>query len=103
MASDLVNPHGWSLLMSAAFEGDTAIGAELIRHGAQLDLRNKDGWTALSIAAHTGHRGFVELLCKSGASLDGHPFGSSFESFLDWASQYGAGSKEAMAKIRSII
>jgi ankyrin repeat protein len=49
-ASDLVNRHGWTLLMSAAFEGDTAIGTELIRNGAQLDLRNKDGWTALPVS-----------------------------------------------------
>lgn len=101
--ANLCDLNGYTLLMSAALKGDTTVGTELIDRGAQIDLRNKHGWTALSLAAHTGHPGFVGLLCRSGASLDGHPFGSSFEDFLDWASQYGTGSKEAMAKTRQII
>ncbi len=101
--ANLANRNGASLLMYAALHGNTAIGTELITHGASLDLRDKHGWTALALAVHSGHPSFVELLCRSGASLDGHPFGSSFESFLDWASQYGTGSEAAMAKTRSII
>lgn len=89
--------------MLAALEGNTAIGRELIEYGAQLDQRNKFGDTALSLAAHTGHPAFVELLLKTGASLEGHPFGSSFETFLDWAAQYGTGTPESMVKIKKIV
>jgi ankyrin repeat protein len=100
---NLSNQYGWTLLMSAANEGNTAIARELIQRGAQLDTRNKHKWTALSLAAHTGHPGFVALLVDAGASLDGHPFGTSFESFLEWASKYGTGSQEAMTKTKAII
>jgi ankyrin repeat protein len=88
---NLSNQFGWTLLMVAAIEGNTAVGRELIQRGAQLDAREKGSWTALAFAAHAGHPGFVALLVKSGASLDGHPFGASFEDFLDWASKYGTG------------
>jgi ankyrin repeat protein len=101
--ANLANRLSWTLLMMAALEGNTGIGEELIQRGAGLDMRNKFGDTALSLAAHTGHVGFVELLLSSGASLDEHPFGTSFESFLDWAAQYGTGAPEAMAKIRTIV
>jgi ankyrin repeat protein len=103
--ADLTNQYGWTLLMLAALEGNTAVGRELIRHGARLERRNNFGATALSLATETGHPGFVELLLQSGATLDGHPFGSSFEDFVNWASQYGSGSRspEAMAKTRAII
>ena len=101
--ANLANRLSWTLLMMAALEGNTAVGEELIQRGAQLDMQNKFGDTALSLAAHTGHVGFVELLLRSGASLDGHPSGSSFESFLDWAAQYGTGAPEAMDKIRAIV
>ncbi len=97
------NQYGWTFLMVAAIEGNTAIARELINHGAQVDARHNNGWTALSLAAHTGHPGFVHLLVDAGASLDGHPFGASFEDFLDWASKYGTGSPEAMVHTKTII
>ena len=95
--------NGLTLLMLASHNGNTAIGRELIQKGARLDSRDFFGWTALATAAHNGHPGFVKLLIESGASLEGHPFGSSFEDFLDWASQYGTGSPEAMIKTRKIV
>lgn len=97
--ANLSNHLCWTLLMLAALEGNTAVGRELIRRGAQLDERNKFGDTALSLAAHSGHVGFVEFLLRSGASS----FGSSFESFLDWAAQYGTGAPEAMVKLKNIV
>jgi ankyrin repeat protein len=99
----LANRFSWTLSMMTAVEGNTAVGEELIQCGGQLDVQNRFGDTALSLAAHTGHVEFVELLLRSGASLDGRPFGSSFESFLDWAAQYGTGAPEAVDKIRTII
>jgi uncharacterized protein len=100
---NLSNQYGVTLLMSAARKRNTAIARELINHGAQLDSRGKHSWTALSLAAHTGHPGLVHLLVDAGASLDGHPFGASFEDFLDWASKYGTGSSEAMMHTKAII
>jgi len=94
---NLSNRYGWTL------EGNTAVARELIQRGAQLDARNKHSDSALSLAAHTGHPGFVALLIDAGASLDGHPFGKSFEDFLEWASRYGASSREAMAKTKAVI
>jgi ankyrin repeat protein len=100
---NLSNQFGWTLLMCAAMEGNTAVARELIMRGAQLDARNKHSDAALSLAAHTGHPGFVALLIDAGASLDGHPFGRSLEDFLEWASKYGTGSREAMAKTKAVI
>jgi ankyrin repeat protein len=101
--ADLSNQYGLTLLMCAALEGNTAAGRALILKGAQVDRRNKFQDTALSLAAHTGHPSFVDLLVKAGASLDGHPFGASFEDFLDWASKYGTGSQECMTRTKAII
>jgi ankyrin repeat protein len=100
---NLSNRFGATLLMVAAFEGNTAIGRDLILHGAQLDARDSHGWTALCTAVHTGHLGFVELLVDAGASLDGQAFGSSIKGFLDWALMYGSGSKDAMRKMKPLI
>ncbi|HEY9126490.1 MAG TPA: ankyrin repeat domain-containing protein, partial [Acidobacteriaceae bacterium] len=38
---------GATLLMLAAHTGNTAIGRELVSHGAFLDARDNQGWTAL--------------------------------------------------------
>jgi len=100
---NLSNQYGWTLLMVAAMEGNTAVGRELIRRGAQSDTRNKHSYTALSLASQTGHPGFVALLVDAGVSLDGHPFGASFEDFLGWASKYGACSQEALTKTKAVI
>jgi ankyrin repeat protein len=101
--SNLANRFGWTLLMGAALAENTSIGSLLVEHGAELDRRNEFGDTALSLAAHTGHHSFVKLLLNHGASLAGHPFGSSLEDFLGWAEKYGAGSEEAMLKIREAV
>jgi ankyrin repeat protein len=103
MDPNLSHRFGANLLMCAAFEGNTAIGRELILHGAHLDTQDSHGWTALCTAVHTGHVGFVELLLDAGASLDGQAFGGSIEGFLDWALMYGTGSKEAMSRMKPVI
>jgi ankyrin repeat protein len=81
---NLSNQYSWTLLMAAAMDGNTSIGSLLIENGAELDSRNKFRETALSLAAHTGHASFVDLLLKSGASLECHPFGNTFDDWLDW-------------------
>lgn len=100
---NLSHRFGATLLMVAAFEGNTAIGRDLILHGAHLDAQDSHGWTALCTAVHTGHLGFVALLVDAGASLDGQAFGDSIEGFLDWALMYGSGSKDAMRKMKPLI
>ena len=85
--------------MMAAIEGTTSIGSLLIEGGAELDRRNKFNETALSLASHSGHPSFVELLLSRGASLDCHPFGNTFDTWLNWACQYGRCSE----KIRELF
>lgn len=89
LSPNLSNEGSWTLLMSAAVEGNTSIGSLLIETGAELDSRSRHRETALSLAAHTGHASFVGLLLKTGASLECHPFGNTFDVWLDWACQYG--------------
>jgi ankyrin repeat protein len=91
------NQYSWTLLMIAALEGNTSIGLLLIQSGAELDRRNKFHDTALSLAAHSGHASFVDLLLTSGASLECHPFGNTFDAWLNWACQYGRCSKTIRA------
>ena len=50
-----------------------------------------------------GTRGSLHFLVDAGASLAGHPFGKSFEDFLEWASHYGTDSQEAMTKTKDLI
>src|ERR1017187_4016050 len=52
---NLPSGNGDTLLMRAAFAGNTAMARELIYKSAHLDVRDKHNWTALAIAAHKGH------------------------------------------------
>lgn len=99
LSPNLANQNSWTLLMMAALEGNTSVGGLLIDSGAELDRRNKFNQTALSLAAHSGHPSFVELLLTGGASLDCHPFGNTFDAWLNWACQYGRCSE----KIRGLF
>jgi len=99
LSPNLANQYSWTLLMSAALEGNTSIGSLLIESGADLDRRNKSNDTALSLASHTGHSSFVGLLLTAGASLECHPFGNTFDAWLNWACQYGRCSE----KIRELF
>ncbi len=89
LSANLTNQYEWTLLMVTALEGDTAIGSLLIEHGADLDRRSNFQDTALSLAAHAGHPSFVGLLLSRGASLECHPFGNTFDVWLNWACQHG--------------
>ena len=99
LSPNMANQYSWTLLMIAALEGNTSIGSLLIESGAELDKRNKFQDTALSLAAHTGHPSFVGLLLTGGASLECHPFGNTFDAWLNWACQYGRCSE----KIRELF
>ncbi len=99
LSPNMANQHSWTLLMIAALEGNSGIGSLLIESGAELDRRNKFRDTALSLAAHTGHPSFVALLLTGGASLECHPFGDTFDTWFNWACQYGQCSE----KIRELF
>lgn len=99
LSPNLTNQYSWTLLMSAALEGNTSIGSLLVESGAELDTRNKFRDTALSLAAHSGHPSFVHLLLTSGASLECHPCGDTFDDWLNWACRYGRCSE----KIRELF
>jgi ankyrin repeat protein len=99
LSPNMANQYSWTLLMIAALEGNTSIGSLLIESGAELDRRNKFHDTALSLAAQTGHPSFVSLLLTGGATLECHPFGNTFDAWLNWACQYGRCSE----KIRELF
>ncbi len=80
------NEFSWSLLMLAALEGDTSIGALLISRGARVDAANDFGETALSLAAHHGHTGFIQLLLANGAQKSCRPHGHSLTDWIRVAS-----------------
>jgi hypothetical protein len=86
LSANSTNRFGWSLLMLAALEGDTAVGRFLICSGAELDRRNDFGETALSLATHKGHVKFIKLLIASGATDSGLPHGRTVDVFLREAS-----------------
>lgn len=99
---NLTHRFGSTILMLAAHVGNTAIGRELVSHGAHLDIQDKHGWSALCTAIHMGHGGFVKFLIDSGASIDLACEGGSIESFVDWAVMY-SGAREAIQQMRPMI
>jgi uncharacterized protein len=99
LSAGSANQYGWRLLMAAALQGNTSIGSLLIESGAELDSRNNSGETALSLAALSGHSSFVSLLLSAGASLECHPFGNTFDFWLNWVCQYARCSE----KIRELF
>ena len=59
-----------TLIMSAAFAGETDIIRVLIECGADVNLSNENGWTALLSAASCGHVDVVKLLLSIGADAN---------------------------------
>jgi ankyrin repeat protein len=94
---NFTNQFGWSLLMSAALEGNTSIGELLLSRGAEVDAKNNFGETALSLAAHRGHLPFIRVLLANGAATDYSRNGASLENWLR------AGSGLSESKIASIL
>jgi ankyrin repeat protein len=48
--------------MAAAWEGDSSVAAELLKHGAHATLVNSERRSALMLAESEGHRAAVTLL-----------------------------------------
>jgi ankyrin repeat protein len=94
---NLVNQFGWSLLMSAALEGNASIGELLLSRGAEVNTKNTFGETALSLAAHGGHLPFIRILLANGGTAACRPHGASLENWLR------VGSRLTESKIASIL
>jgi len=63
---------GSTPLLDAAWAGNTAIGAFLIQHGADVNARHTEaGSSPLQYAVLTGHVELVHLLLKAGARVAG--------------------------------
>ncbi len=60
-------PDGSTPLMSAAFEGDVAEAARLLKEGADVKAINSYGVNAMQLAADTANTELIRLLLKAGA------------------------------------
>lgn len=57
-------------LMRAAAAGQTRVGEELLRRGANVDAATPQGWTPLMVACLHGHAEMARLLLDHGASVN---------------------------------
>jgi hypothetical protein len=70
MPVNLADHKGNTLLMLAAYHGNTDTVALLMDHGADPDRRNARGQTPLGGVAFKGYTGIASLLLDSGAEID---------------------------------
>ncbi len=97
---NLVNQHGWSLLMLAALEGLVPTGDLLLSQGAAIHLRNRHDETALSLAAQKGHIPFVQLLLNHGASANCRPHGVAL---VDWLTTSSGLPEAKLAEVLAVL
>jgi ankyrin repeat protein len=65
-----IHGHPGLPLRTACFEGETAIVAELIRRGANVNAPGSDGHgMPIRLAARAGHRAIIDLLVANGAEI----------------------------------
>ena len=67
---DLANHNGWTLLNSAAHNGQEKCAELLLGARAAVDLANNKGWTPLNSAAQNGQEKCVALLLGARAAVD---------------------------------
>jgi uncharacterized protein len=67
---DTLDREGRTPLFYAARDGDTAIVAELLRHGANVNAKDKNLKTALHFAANEYQPEVAKLLLANGANVD---------------------------------
>jgi hypothetical protein len=82
---NLTNRNGWTLLMSAAFKGNSRILILLLNRGAEINSINVAGESALTMAASGGHKKCVKILLEHGADIHVHPLGQPLLTFMEYA------------------
>ncbi len=65
MINHRMHNNGFTVLSTAAFEGNADFVSLLLEHGADSDLRNLNGSTALLLASAHGHHETVNVLLSS--------------------------------------
>lgn len=65
-----VGEEGWTELMEAAFQGNTAAVRDLLSKQADVNAKTVGGATALMVAASGGHREIVQALLAKGAEVN---------------------------------
>jgi ankyrin repeat protein len=71
MSPNFANKFGFTVLILAAHEGNTALGSLLLSRGADVNLGTCHGAASLTPFGHAaanGHFGFVKLLLEHGAT-----------------------------------
>ena len=69
-AVDELNNFGWTALMHAARQDQTATMAVLIDAGADINVQDNDGWTPLMRATSKGNIAAVQLLLQRKADIE---------------------------------
>jgi len=65
-----INKNGWTVLMMAAWRGDSKAVQALLDKGADVNEKNKHGWTVLMMAAWRGDSKTVQALLDKGADVN---------------------------------
>ena len=94
---NLINRNGWSLLMAAAFKGNSRILSLLLSRNVILEATNGAGETALTLAAGGGHVKCVKVLLTHGASINVRPLGQDLSMFMQYARQPSAEVTQLLA------
>lgn len=63
--NDATNGEGWTPLLGAAFNGDSAMVSLLLDHGADRSARTRTGMNAVAIARERGHDDIVKTLSRA--------------------------------------
>ena len=59
--------HG---IVDAAWDGNTALGVDLVARGADIEVRDATGWTPLMYSCHAGHAATAAEFLRLGADVN---------------------------------
>ena len=103
LSPNFENRNGWTMLMLAASEGNTALAELLLSAGADVNrLTTADaphpGQSAMSLAVVHGHVRFIQMLLEHGANPDSPPNGTAAENWIP-ASQADSKTRKTMLSL----